>query len=220
MGSCLNMLQLSSSLIVLGAVAHAAPSPLLPGLPAQQALDFFSKNKGKVIRDEGEEIEIPEELPDVKPNCSPSAAQLKVGDWMYYPNGGNGDVWYTLLDQSIYNWNSAKAACEKLDKNIKIASIMNDGENKAVSQLPSKEDHKPWLGGYYDASASAYYWLYGGKNTNEKMSYTKWYSGYPSYDPSRAVKMDTAKKAWRDSDETSLRPVICMMRCQTNYWQK
>merc|ERR1712241_449027 len=218
MGSSRNMLQLSSSIVLLGAVAHAAPNPILP---PHQALDFFKERKHSLSEEHEGPEELPEDIP--VPNCSPSAALLKVGDWMYYPNekaSNTADVWFTILDASIYNWNTGKAACEKLDKNMQIASIMNDGENKAVAKLPSKEDHKPWLGGYYDASAKNYYWLYGGKNVNEKMSYTKWYSGYPSYDPSRAVKFDKAKKAWRDSDETSSRPVICMMRCQTNYWQK
>merc|ERR1711997_99965 len=213
MGTSTNtMVRIVSSLIVLGAVARSAPNPIVP---KKAALDFM---KGaSIVNDEEELPEIPEDVP--VPNCSPSAALLKVGNWMYVPNQGKSntaDVWFTVLSPMV-PYAAAKAGCAALDKNMQIASIMSSTENKAIQNLHgggSKEHAKTWTGGYLDASTSQFKWLYGGKNTNEVMTYTSWDTeqGYPSYDPSAVTRTDLRKTSnnWKDSEPEAERPTLCM----------
>ena len=93
------MLRVVGGIIVLGTVAHSAPNPILP---KKAALGFFENGKYRAPKEEGEEIDIPEELPEniPVPNCSPSPKLLAVGNWMYVPNSGQSntaDVWFTVL---------------------------------------------------------------------------------------------------------------------------
>merc|ERR1711970_694067 len=218
-----NMLRVTGSIIVLGAIARAAPNPMLP---KRAALDFFEA--GQIVGDEEEMPELPEDVPI--PNCTPSAALLKVGNWMYVPNNGQSntaDVWFTMITKRSQYF-TAKAACNALDKNIQIASIMNSAENKALKNLhggsSDKDDAKAWTGGYYQSANNQYYWYYGGKNVNEAMGYTSWNTGdgFPSYDPARYSRTDLrySSNNWKDGTaDDKFRPVVCQMRCKTNYWQ-
>merc|ERR1712212_1421590 len=175
------MLRIVSSLIVLGAVARSAPNPIVP---KKAALDFIKLPSS--VLDEGEEFDLPEEVP--VPNCSPSAALLKIGSWMYVPNSGKSntaDVWFTVVPAKV-PYTAAKAGCAALDKNMQIASIMSSTEAKAIQNLHgggSKDKAKTWTGGYLDTSSNTFKWLYGGKNKDETMVYTSWNTaeGYPSY---------------------------------------
>merc|ERR1712179_339417 len=128
------MLRVTSSIILLGAVAtRAAPNPVNPILPKTSALDFM-RNPASV-GDEEEMPEIPEDVP--VPNCSPSAALLKIGQWRYVPNNGvsnTADVWFTVLPKML-TYQAGAAACQALDKNIQMASIMNSGENTAIKGM-------------------------------------------------------------------------------------
>merc|ERR1712179_268353 len=216
------MLRVTSSIILLGAVAtRAAPNPILP---KTSALDFM-RNPASV-GDEEEMPEIPEDVP--VPNCSPSAALLKIGQWRYVPNNGvsnTADVWFTVLPKML-TYQAGAAACQALDKNIQMASIMNSGENTAIKGMHGNGDKstaKTWTCGYYDSASSKFYWSYGGKNTNEVMGYQSWNTGegYPIYDPSARSRTDLryTSNNWKDSviDSAHEHPTLCQMRCKTNY---
>merc|ERR1712110_178303 len=214
------MVRIVSSIIVRGAVARAAPNPIVP---KKAALDFMKHNP--TVGDEDEELpEIPEDVP--VPNCSPSAALLKIGSWMYVPNQGKSntaDVWFTVLPPLV-PYAAAKAGCAALDKNMQIASIMSSTEAKAIQNLHGggdKSKAKTWTGGYLDSATSTFKWLYGGKNTDETMVYQSWNTaeGYPSYDPASVSRTDLryTSNNWKDSQPDREHPTLCQMRCKTNY---
>ena len=150
------MLRVTGSIILLGAIARAAPSPVLP---KNAALNFFNQKNNRVgpVGDEEEGPDLPEEfeIPEVPvPSCSPSAAQLAVGTWKYVPNSkssATSDVWFTFMDHKV-NWNLANAACEALGNNFYQASIITKEENAALKGIDGGSGRKTWSGGFYDAS--------------------------------------------------------------------
>merc|ERR1712154_342438 len=161
MGTSHKVLRVVGGIILLGAVAHSAPNPILP---KKSALGFFESGRDRSVK-ESEEHETPELPEDVPvPNCSPSAKLLAVGNWVYVPNSGQSntaDVWFTVLPPMV-TYNVAKASCAALDPNMQLASIMNSGENKALKNLHGggdKSKAKTWTCGYYDQATSKYFWL-------------------------------------------------------------
>merc|ERR1711923_277559 len=128
------MLRITGTVVLLGAVAKSVV------IPPNAALDFLKNNRRNSVqvREEKEEKEehenkpeVPEEfeIPDLA-TCSPSPALLKSGSWRYVPNSGvsnTDDVWFTYIGSQL-TWNAAKAACNALDKNIRLANVMNQQE--------------------------------------------------------------------------------------------
>merc|ERR1712004_638389 len=160
-------------------------------------------------------------------SCAPSSTLLSRYSWVYAANSDKSntkDVWFTAIIQ-LDTFQTCVNACSAMDKNVQIASIMSKDEAKVIQGIHGTGDKttaKTWTGGYY-GSDGQYRWMYGGKNTDEVMTYQSWNSeeGYPSYDPDYRSRTDLryTKNNWKDSDPSREHPCLCMMRCGTNYWQ-
>merc|ERR1712179_566909 len=209
MGSLNNMLQATSSIIILAAVAHSAPNPTIPDDDLTAYAEYLDKDPYNNV---------------VRPNCRPNVALLKVGNWSYVRNGSRNtkDVWFTHVAKPQVTWKAASTACKALGKNFYLASIITSSENSKMKGLHGDNaGNKAWVGGYYDSDSGKYKWSNGGKDTDEVFGYTSWYSGYPSYDPSMYVRTDTTKSDnnMKDASSTDNRSYVCMLRCKTNYWK-
>merc|ERR1712098_679125 len=135
------------------------------------------------------------------------------------------------IAQPAVNYVAAKTACEVIGDNIHLASIISKDENDAVKGIEESIGRKcpdsneecwdTWLNGYYDDETAAYYWTFGEKDTDEKFDYTPWKADtdYPTNDPTRMVRIDTVTGDWKDKDRTDSYSVMCMMRCNANYWK-